>query len=110
MLAFLHWTDVVEYLIDEILVARRSCLHEDNNSRNSETSTNVVTSNTLDVAEFLSFTYPKQVTKFNLGLSSLWPLVVENKLTENENGKKTDLTQMNPLFEKNSYTTQYVSI
>jgi hypothetical protein len=46
------------------MLARRSSLHEDNNSRNSEASNNVVTSNTLDVAEFLSFTYPKQVTKF----------------------------------------------
>ncbi len=48
---------MVEYLIDEIMAARMGSMQYDNKSAKMT----VVSSNTLNVTEFLSFEYPKEV-------------------------------------------------
>ena len=54
----------MEYLIDEIMKARKSCLGEAPESQNDPTGT---FRHTLDVKEFLKFTIPRQVVFFELG-------------------------------------------
>jgi hypothetical protein len=53
----LIFAQVVEYLIDEIMAARMGSMQYDNKSAKMT----VVSSNTLNVTEFLSFEYPKEV-------------------------------------------------
>ena len=63
-------TECVEYLLDEIMKARKKCLGD---SFHGPTSTEQVVPptlrgrHTLDVKEFLKFTVPRQVVFFELG-------------------------------------------
>lgn len=61
-------TECVEYLVDEILKARRSCLGQGlEGSEENLAPSSTRSRHTLDIKEFLSFTVPRQVVFFELG-------------------------------------------
>ena len=64
-------TEIVEYLLDEIMKARKSCLgegfHNSNDSLELQPPKTATFRHTLDIKEFLNFTVPRQVVFFELG-------------------------------------------
>jgi hypothetical protein len=60
-------TECVEYLVDEIMKARKSCLGEGLYDSTDSLSPVSMIRHTLDVKEFMTFTVPRQVVFFELG-------------------------------------------
>ena len=61
-------TECVEYLVDEIMKARRAALGEGLEGPPAENlNPSTISRHTLDIKEFLSFTVPRQVVFFELG-------------------------------------------